>query len=152
MKCIRSRLYGRRGRGCPGWWGGAGITSWGKSTLSIGISCKVKSRVVANSAFADPAGSDNPAVWIIRQCRMILLLPDLFSVGPNAFLVACTRLYKSLCRSVGRSVSRSVRRSVPRLLFLVLWVVFEHYCPCPTARDWFCRVYELVFSRVHATL
>ena len=28
------------------------------------------------------------------------------------FLVACTRLYKPLCRSVGPSVRRSVRRSV----------------------------------------
>ena len=29
-----------------------------------------------------------------------------------SFLVACTRLYKSLCRSVGWSVGRSVGRSV----------------------------------------
>ena len=33
-----------------------------------------------------------------------------------SFLVACTRLYKSLCRSVGRSVGRSVRRSVGHTL------------------------------------
>ena len=39
--------------------------------------------------------------------------------GATPFLVACTQLYKSLCRSVGRSVGRSVCRSVPLCFFCV---------------------------------
>ena len=34
------------------------------------------------------------------------------SLSPSFFLVACTRLYKPLCRSVSPSVGRSVRRLV----------------------------------------
>ena len=37
-----------------------------------------------------------------------------FSLFLSSFLVACTRLYKPLCRSVRRSVGPSVRRSVGR--------------------------------------
>ena len=77
------------------------------------------------------------------------------------FLVACTRLYKSLCRSVGPSVGRSVRNHFVRNHFALLrffrhlevkrdqiWVTAPAqllYCPCPPARDWCCRVYGLVF-------
>ena len=57
------------------------------------------------------------------------------------FLVACTRLYTSLCRSVRRSVRPSVRPSVGRksLRFASLFSAFRaerrsdlSYCPCPT--------------------
>ena len=41
----------------------------------------------------------------------------------SLFLVACTRLYKSLCRSVGRSVGPSVGRSVT----LYFFCVFEQF-------------------------
>ena len=43
-----------------------------------------------------------------RWCREVFLVPDMFGI----FLVACTRLYKSLCWSVGRSVGPSVRHTV----------------------------------------
>ena len=40
-----------------------------------------------------------------------------FNFQTSSFLVACTRLYKSLCRSVRRSVGWSVGRSVTLLSF-----------------------------------
>ena len=49
-------------------------------------------------------------------------------IDGHSFLVACTRLYKSLCRSVGLSVGRSVGRSVclsPLCFFGVLRAVFS---------------------------
>ena len=53
------------------------------------------------------------------QTFLVYASPHFF----HQFLVACTRLYKSLCRSVGLSVGRSVGLSVcrsvcPTLLFL----------------------------------
>ena len=50
--------------------------------------------------------------------------------------------------SVGRSVGRSVRRSVTPYFFFVDFAVSRlaetYYCPCPTACDWYSRVYGLV--------
>ena len=65
----------------------------------------------------------------------------LFLLRPTTFLVACTRLYKTLCRSVRPSVRPSVRLSVrPLHLFSIAYFAVSrlaepHYCPCPTARD-----------------
>ena len=47
------------------------------------------------------------------------------------FLVACKRLYKSLCRSIGRLVGPLVRPSVTP----VLCERFSHHRFCPIARD-----------------
>ena len=44
--------------------------------------------------------------------RMITVKMEELNLNFLQFLVACTRLYKPLCRSVGQSVGRSVRRSV----------------------------------------
>jgi len=41
------------------------------------------------------------------------------------FLVACTRLYKPLCRSVGRSVGRSVRRCSRSTRLMAIGLVFS---------------------------
>jgi len=41
----------------------------------------------------------------------------------GSFLVACTRLYKPLCRSVRRSVGPSVRRSVTLYFFFEKWLI-----------------------------
>ena len=51
------------------------------------------------------------------------------------FLVACTRLYTSLCRSVGPLVRRSVRRSEITSLFSAFRAERRSdlsYCPCLT--------------------
>ena len=52
--------------------------------------------------------------------------------GGFFFLVACTRLYKPLCRSVrrsvGRSVGRSVRRSVRHTLLFFGEVAYRDAC------------------------
>ena len=66
---------------------------------------------------------DSPALHLLF-IRLLLFLaaiirtrpPSLFlALSLSLFLVACTRLYKSLCLSVGRLVGRSV---CPTLLFL----------------------------------
>ena len=66
-------------------------------------------------------------------------------LSQDTFLVACTRLYKTLCRSVGPSVGPSV---CLHLVFNRVFLCFEAcricYCPCPTARDWCSRVSGLV--------
>ena len=41
----------------------------------------------------------------------------------SAFLVACTRLYKPLCRSVRRSVGPSVSPSVTLYFFFAKWLI-----------------------------
>ena len=73
------------------------------------------------------------------------------------FLVACTRLYTSLCPSVGRLVGWSVGRLVGRShftffydfisltsLLLPKWSGDLKYGPCPPARDFGSRVSGLV--------
>ena len=57
------------------------------------------------------------------------------------FLVACTRLYKSLRPSVGRSVA--VYKNEPNCHNKAILAL---YCPCPTARDWAYAVYTALFS------
>ena len=54
----------------------------------------------------------------LSQFLTFLTFSSDFSFFSLVFLVACTRLYKSLCRSVGPSVGRSVRRSVGHTLLL----------------------------------
>ena len=61
----------------------------------------------------------------------------------HTFLVACTRLYKSLCRSVGRSVGPSVRPS--RCAFLCVFQCFNEFWAC----FWcFCK-FSQVFTSFH---
>ena len=82
-----------------------------------------------------------------------------------AFLVVCTRLYKSPCLLVGPSVRRSVGNTfasdaadaffdiagaaeavlVSNASSGDLGEQFLHHCSCPTARDWACRVCGLVY-------
>ena len=56
-----------------------------------------------------------------------------FRIFETDFLVACTRLYKSLCRSVGRSVCLSVGLSVYRSVCLS--VGLSHFTFGPQIRE-----------------
>ena len=65
------------------------------------------------------------------------------------FLVACTRLYTSLCWSIGPSVRLKSLCLFGRLELNRdhIWVTAPAqllYCPCPSARDWCCCEYGLV--------
>ena len=54
-----------------------------------------------------PERQDKKTIHGMFKTQLLSLLV-LFCVLLNSFLVACTRLYKPLCRSVGRSVGWSV--------------------------------------------
>ena len=47
--------------------------------------------------------------WLSGLCAELQIDSQGFNPTVDALLVACTQLYKSLCRSVGRSVGPSVR-------------------------------------------
>ena len=55
----------------------------------------------------------------VRRTKAASGIPSNSFAMRRLFLVACMRLYKSLCRSVGRLVSLSVGRSVPLCFFCV---------------------------------
>ena len=61
------------------------------------------------------------------------------------FLVACKRLYSSLCLSVGRSIGRSVGNH------FTFFMIFGHNCSWPITRD--CSVvYTNLFSKSNSSL
>ena len=67
-------------------------------------------------------------------------------VVPWRFLVACTRLYKSLCRTVCLSVSRSVCLSVGRFVITLFSIAFfRSFRPVLMYRRVFCTFLRLLY-------
>ena len=89
-------------------------------------------------------------LWYILVCQSNDGGPIIvrFIVLLRNFLVACTRLYKSLCRSIGPWVGPSIHWSVHPVFFGVLRPVSDfdlRHCPCqPHVTD--AVVYTAVLS------
>ena len=65
--------------------------------------------------------------WTHKKGAKISICPSVNSRKVRvSFLVACKQLYKRVCPSIGPSAFMNTTFSS----------IFEHYCPCPTACDW----------------